>query len=209
MDINPKTGQARERQASDRARRRRARAAIRREAEARIAGLHRVEQGRGLYAPKVVGAAIFILAAVGVVFVKRVGRVVEDERPYPHYSALRSLNHLATALGRYRFHVGAYPTAQQGLKALIADPGEPGWLGPYIVQLKPDPWGTPYCYAPRPDGPPDVYSAGPDLRPDTKDDLRPAPECFDPGTDWTNGWLKVEDRLPDIERILSERDRKE
>ena len=61
----------------------------------------------------------------------------------------------------------------------------------------------------RPDGPPDVYSAGPDLRPDTKDDLRPAPECFDPGTDWTNGWLKVEDRLPDIERILSERDRKE
>ena len=209
MDTYPEKGPPRDRQASDRARRKRARAAIRREAEARIADLHRVEQGRGLYAPKVIGAAIFILAVVGVVFVKRVGRAVEDDRPYPHYSAIRSLNNLATALGRYRFHVGSYPTAEQGLKALIEDPGEPGWLGPYIIQLKRDPWGTPYCYALRPDGSPDVFTAGPDLEPGTKDDLRPDPASYDPGTEWTNGWLKVGDRLPDIEKILSERDRKE
>ena len=40
----------------------------------------------------------------------------------------------------------------------------------------------------------------------TPDDLRPEPESYDPGTDWTNGWLKVEDRLPDIGKILSGRD---
>ena len=102
------------------------------------------------------GAAFFVLVVIGAVLVKRVNRAVEDDRPYPHYSALRSLNNLATALGRYRFHVGAWPTAEQGLKALIEDPGEPGWLGPYIVQLKRDPWGTPYCYAVKPDGSPET-----------------------------------------------------
>ena len=64
-------------------------------------------------------------------------------------------------------------------------------------------------YAVKPDGSPDVFTAGPDLKPGTPDDLRPEQESYDPGTDWTNGWLKVEDRLPDIEKILSERDRKE
>jgi general secretion pathway protein G len=193
----------------ERAARRRRRAAIRREAEVRMAEMQGVSQGRGLYSPRVIGAAFFVLVVIGAVLVKRVNRVVEDDRPYPHYSALRSLNNLATALGRYRFHVGAWPTADQGLKALIEDPGEKGWLGPYIVQLKRDPWGTPYCYAVKPDGTPDIFTAGPDLKPGTPDDLRPEPESYDPGTDWTNGWLKVEDRLPDIEKILSERDRKE
>ena len=183
---------------------RRRRAAIRREAEVRLAEMRQVSTGRGFYAPRVLGAAFIVLAVVGAVLVKRVNRAVEDDRPYPHYSALRSLNHLATALGRYRFHVGAYPTEAQGLKALIEDPGEKGWLGPYIVQLKRDPWGTPYVYAVKPDGSPDVFTAGPDLKHGTPDDLRPDPDSYDPGTDWTNGWLKVEDRLPDIEKILSD-----
>ena len=188
----------------EKSRRRRRRAAIRREAEVRLAEMRQVSTGRGFYAPRVLGAAFIVLAVVGAVLVKRVNRAVEDDRPYPHYSALRSLNHLATALGRYRFHVGAYPTEAQGLKALIEDPGEKGWLGPYIVQLKRDPWGTPYVYAVKPDGSPDVFTAGPDLKPGTPDDLRPDPDSYNPGTDWTNGWLKVEDRLPDIEKILSE-----
>ena len=188
----------------EKSRRHRRRAAIRREAEVRLAEMRQVSTGRGFYAPRVLGAAFIVLAVVGAVLVKRVNRAVEDDRPYPHYSALRSLNHLATALGRYRFHVGAYPTEAQGLKALIEDPGEKGWLGPYIVQLKRDPWGTPYRYAVKPDGSPDVLTAGPDLKPGTPDDLRPDPDSYDPGTDWTNGWLKVEDRLPDIEKILSD-----
>lgn len=188
----------------EKSRRRRRRAAIRREAEVRLAEMRQVSTGRGFYAPRVLGAAFIVLAVVGAVLVKRVNRAVEDDRPYPHYSALRSLNHLATALGRYRFHVGAYPTEAQGLKALIEDPGEKGWLGPYIVQLKRDPWGTPYVYAVKPDGSLDVFTAGPDLKPGTPDDLRPDPDSYDPGTDWTNGWLKVEDRLPDIEKILSD-----
>lgn len=187
---------------SERARRRRRRAAIRREAETRIAGLQRITQGRGIYAPRVLVGIFIVLAAVGAALIKNVGRAVEDERPVPHYSAIRSLNVLATALGRYRFHVGKYPTSEQGLKALIEDPGEEGWLGPYIIQLKRDPWGSDYAYTLRDDGSADVFTVGPDLQSGTKDDLRPDPDSYDPGTDWTNGWLKVDDRLPDIEKIL-------
>lgn len=188
--------------AEERARSRRRRAAIRREAEDRIADLKHTPSGREIYAPKILGGAIAVLVILGVLLVGRVGRSVEDARPYPHYSALRSLNNLATALGRYRFHVGAYPTAEQGLRALIEDPGEEGWLGPYIIQMKTDPWGTPYVYTLKPDGSADVSSSGPDLTPGTHDDLRPEPESYDPGTEWTNGWLKVEDRLPDIDRLM-------
>lgn len=188
--------------AAERAKRKRRRAAIRREAETRIADLQRVSEGRGIHSPRVLFAAFIILAAVGAVLLKRVNTAVEDERPFPHYSAIRSLNVLATALGRYRFHVGTFPSTEQGLKALIEDPGEEGWLGPYIIQLKPDPWDSPYAYRLGTNGMADVYTIGPDRKAGTPDDLRPDPDSYEPGTDWTNGWLKVEDRLPDIEKIL-------
>lgn len=187
---------------AERAKRRRLRAAIRRDAENRIAGLQHVSQGRGVYAPRVLFGIFIVLAVVGAVLIKKVGRAVEDNRPIPHYSAIKSLNTLATALGRYKFHVGRYPTTAQGLKALIEDPGEPGWLGPYIIQLKRDPWGSEYLYVLCDDGAPDVFTVGPDLQSGTKDDLRPDPDSYDPGTDWTNGWLKVSDRLPDIDKIM-------
>lgn len=175
--------------------------AIRREAQDRIAGFGVAPSGKALHSPRVIGGAVLLLIVLGALLVRRVSRVVEDERPYPHYSAIRSLNNLATALGRYRFHVGAYPTTEQGLKALIEDPGVDGWNGPYIIQLKSDPWETPYCYALDTGGNADVFTAGPDRVAGTPDDLRPDPDSYDPGTDWTNGWLKVQDRLPRLEAL--------
>lgn len=187
--------------AADRAARRRRRLAIRREAQDRMAGIHSAPSCSALHSPRMIGGAVFLLIVLGVLLVRRVSHVVEDERPYPHYSALRSLNNLATALGRYRFHVGSYPSEAQGLLALMANPGEEGWNGPYIIQLKRDPWGTPYVYAVDADGNADVSTAGPDCVAGTPDDLRPDPDCYDPGTDWTNGWLKVEDRLPRLDGL--------
>jgi general secretion pathway protein G len=58
---------------------------------------------------------------------------------------------LQTALDLYRLDNGAYPTADQGLQALIKKPtAEPipnGWrTGGYIQKLNDDPWGRPYLY---------------------------------------------------------------
>ncbi|MDR0457669.1 MAG: type II secretion system major pseudopilin GspG, partial [Burkholderiaceae bacterium] len=43
-----------------------------------------------------------------------------------------------------------YPSADQGLQALVAkpatDPVPPNWKGPYLEKLPNDPWGHPYVY---------------------------------------------------------------
>jgi general secretion pathway protein G len=53
---------------------------------------------------------------------------------------------LRTGLEWFRAHCKRYPTTEEGLRALVRDPGVPGWRGYYVNQLPPDPWGKPYLY---------------------------------------------------------------
>ena len=54
---------------------------------------------------------------------------------------------LGQALDQYRLDVGAYPSTQEGLQALMANPGVENWDGPYLKKNLPmDPWGKPYLY---------------------------------------------------------------
>jgi general secretion pathway protein G len=55
------------------------------------------------------------------------------------------------ALDAYRLDNGRYPTSDQGLDALMAEPAlQPlpnNWRGPYLRKAVPeDPWGNPYVY---------------------------------------------------------------
>lgn len=52
------------------------------------------------------------------------------------------------ALDQYRLDVGSYPTSEQGLNALVQQPGGvPRWDGPYLKKGIPmDPWSHPYQY---------------------------------------------------------------
>lgn len=105
----------------------------------------------------------------------------------------RSMDNLAIALGRYKFHVGEYPAPSEGLEALAAiTPKKPGWFGPYIKKVVKDPWGHDYIYDLRPDGSPVLYSKGPDGRAGTTDDVLPKQELFSEpfrDTTWTNHWV--------------------
>lgn len=105
----------------------------------------------------------------------------------------RSMDNLAIALGRYKFHVGDYPDPKEGLEALAAiTPAKPGWFGPYIKQVVKDPWGHDYVYDRRRDGSPVLYSKGPDGRAGTTDDVLPKQELFTEAfrdTTWTNHWM--------------------
>lgn len=58
------------------------------------------------------------------------------------------INSFMTALGAYKLDTGLYPTTEQGLEALRAQPqGVNQWQGPYLPQDIPDdPWGNPYVY---------------------------------------------------------------
>ncbi len=81
---------------------------------------------------------------------------------------------LSLALDLFEGDIGRYPTSDEGLQALVNDPGFPNWRGPYVKGgLKNDPWGTPYAYG-RDTDHPDRYtlrSAGPDRQLGTDDDV--------------------------------------
>jgi general secretion pathway protein G len=52
------------------------------------------------------------------------------------------------ALASYRLDVGAFPTTEEGLNALMVKPTSAAkWSGPYLSKaVPPDPWGKPYIY---------------------------------------------------------------
>ncbi len=63
-------------------------------------------------------------------------------------TAKANIAELESALERFNIHMDRHPTTEEGLKALVDAPSgdENKWRGPYIKQLRPDPWGNPYQY---------------------------------------------------------------
>lgn len=87
--------------------------------------------------------------------------------------ARAQLKSLEDALDQYRIDVGHYPTSEQGLSALNAQPaGETRWQGPYLKKNVPnDPWGNPYQYkSPGEHGEYDLLSLGKDGQPGGTDE---------------------------------------
>ncbi|HEX9052944.1 MAG TPA: type II secretion system major pseudopilin GspG [Anaeromyxobacter sp.] len=62
--------------------------------------------------------------------------------------ARAQIDALDKALDQFRLDVGRYPTTEEGLQALVAQPGgDASWAGPYLKKGVPaDPWGRPYLY---------------------------------------------------------------
>ena len=157
-------------------------------------------------------ALIAILAIVGGLVLSRgdltLGKKRIERKPL---MARKAMDSLSVALGRYKFHVGAYPTTEEGLKVLAyrrpeeirkirrahpAKDGFCGWDGPYVDHIVNDPWGHEYVYETRPEGGnPILYSKGPDGRAGTTDDVMPDQLSFEAAfrdTTWTNNWAPAE-----------------
>jgi general secretion pathway protein G len=64
-------------------------------------------------------------------------------------TAKSQIAELDSALERFYINLDRYPTAEEGLNALVEAPSgtEQKWRGPYIKQLRNDPWGNPYQYS--------------------------------------------------------------
>jgi general secretion pathway protein G len=84
---------------------------------------------------------------------------------------------METALNMYEVDTGGYPS---NLDALVNQPSNAtGWKGPYLKQIKPDPWGNDYAYtfpAKKNASGFDLMSAGPDGQAGNDDDI----------TNWAN-----------------------
>lgn len=79
------------------------------------------------------------------------------------------VKNVAASLQLFRLDAGRYPTAEEGLKALIKAPASvPLWNGPYLPDEAAitDPWGKPYqLRVPGEHGEVDVFSLGSDGAP--------------------------------------------
>lgn len=88
-----------------------------------------------------------------------------------------SLQSIRTQLKLYESFNGAPPTSDQGLNALVTQPGgepRPVRWTQLLDSVPTDPWGKPFIYVSpgrkNPNGY-DLYSSGPDRIPDTADDI--------------------------------------
>ena len=82
--------------------------------------------------------------------------------------ARAQLDAIEKALDQYRLDTRRYPSAEQGLQALVTrPPEEANWNGPYLKKAVPnDPWGRPYIYRnPGQKGDFDLASYGRDGKP--------------------------------------------
>lgn len=110
----------------------------------------------------VVVAIIGLLAAY--VGPKYFGQVGKSEQAL----AKAQIESFHRALGSYRLDVGAFPSTEEGLGALMAKPSAAAkWAGPYLTKAVPaDPWGRPYIYrTPGAKGDYDLLSYGKDGQP--------------------------------------------
>ena len=99
---------------------------------------------RGFTLLELLVVILIIGLLTGIVAPRFMGQVARSEVT----TARAQLDALDKALQSYRLDTGRFPTAAQGLKALVTQPGdEPRWRGPYLQGEVPlDPWGSSYQY---------------------------------------------------------------
>lgn len=154
----------------------------------------------GLRAPTIRRGPVFYLtvvvglAAIGAALIDFSGKSGGGKRIRDGKiaQAERSVAALAEALGRYKFHCGEYPCAEDGLAALEwKHSRHEGWVGPYIPKLLKDPWKRDYVYELGTNGTAAVACLGPDGKLGTADDILPDGELYGKpfrDTTWTNDW---------------------
>lgn len=130
---------------------------------ARQAGGRRArQQGFSLIEIMVVVVIIGILAALIV------PRLMDRPDQARVVAARQDIAALMQALKLFKLDNGRYPSAEQGLQALVKPPQASGALPvtPYLDRLPNDPWGHPYQYqVPGTHGDIDVFSLGADSKP--------------------------------------------
>jgi general secretion pathway protein G len=110
----------------------------------------------------IVLAIIALLAGLaGPPLLRYLGKAKSD-------TARVQIEQLVTSLDLFKLDVGRYPTAEEGLDALVRAPAAlSSWNGPYIKKAGAlvDPWGVPYQYrTPGEHGEIDVFTLGADKK---------------------------------------------
>jgi len=92
---------------------------------------------------------LVVLAIVALIATLAVPQVLRYLGSARVNAAQAQIRNIASALELYYIDNGVYPTTEQGLQALAAEPSSsPRWNGPYLkgADKLADPWGAPYVY---------------------------------------------------------------
>jgi len=110
-----------------------------------------------------------VLVIIGVLAALIVPNVLDRTDDARATAARTDVHNIMQALKLYKLDNLRFPTAEQGLQALVARPGAapvPSNWRPYLEKLPNDPWGNPYQYLnPGVQGEVDVMSFGADGKP--------------------------------------------
>ena len=156
--------------------------------KAELKGLKAPEFRRGVVYYVVIGLGLLLLASLVMSVTGKGGRAPISKAKI---QAEKSLQALAVALGRYRYHTGEYPATLEDLASTKIV--KAGWNGPYVKKIVDDPWGHDYVYVRNAEGEnPTLYSKGPDGLGGTADDFIAEAALFDEpfrDTSWTKEWV--------------------
>ena len=114
---------------------------------------------------------LVVIVILGILAALVVPRVLERPDEARAIAAKSDIAAILAGLKLYRLDNQRYPTAEQGLAALVARPEQapvpPNWKpNGYLERLPKDPWGHPYQYlSPGLRGEIDVYTLGADGQP--------------------------------------------
>ena len=122
-------------------------------------------QGRGFTLIELL-VVLVIIGVLGALIVPNLFSSLDDARVT---AARTDINTISQALKRYKLDNQRYPSADQGLDALVRKPTQglvpPNWK-PYLDKLPADPWGRAYQFlSPGVRGEIDVFSFGADGQP--------------------------------------------
>ena len=91
-----------------------------------------------------------VVIIIGILAATIIPQFVGNSKDAKVAAAKASVSELDAAMERFYVQMDRYPTPDEGLKVLTEPPAndeDKKWRGPYVKQLRDDPWGHPYQYA--------------------------------------------------------------
>jgi general secretion pathway protein G len=87
---------------------------------------------------------VIILGILAATIVPQFLRTTQEAKVTKARSDIETL---ANQLELFLLSMDRYPTSEEGLSVLITPPADAkNWKGPYVKELRSDPWGHPYAY---------------------------------------------------------------
>ena len=122
---------------------------------------------------------MLVVLIIGILAAMAIPRLVGRSQEARSTAAKADIeSNISVALDLYELDNGSYPTAEQGLSALLEKPSgsptPPNWNGPYLKKIPKDPWSHPYIYkypGEHNTASFDLYSLGSDNLEGTQDDI--------------------------------------